>query len=230
MTHSPLLQCTEVRKAFPKPDGAELLVLEGMNLELREGQIVGLLGRSGSGKSTLLRLVAGLAEPTAGHLRYLGQPISGPAPGIAMVFQSFALFPWLTVFENVALGLEAQRMPRAEIRKRSLAAIDLIGLDGFESAYPRELSGGMRQRVGFARALVVHPNILLMDEPFSALDVLTAENLRTELLELWEAGEFPAEAILMVTHNIEEAVTFADRVVVLGTNPGRIRTELGCLL
>jgi len=166
MTTSPLLQCTDVRKAFPKPDGAELLVLQGMNLELREGQIVGLLGRSGSGKSTLLRLIAGLSEPSAGELQYLGKPISGPAPGIAMVFQSFALFPWLTVFENVALGLEAQRMSRAEIRKRSLAAIDLIGLDGFESAYPRELSGGMRQRVGFARALVVHPNILLMDEPF----------------------------------------------------------------
>ena len=159
MNDTPLLQCSDVRKAFPKPDGEELLVLEGMNLELREGQIVGLLGRSGSGKSTLLRLIAGLAEPTAGHLSYLGQPVSGPPRGIAMVFQSFALFPWLTVFENVALGLEAQHMPRAEIRKRSLAAIDLIGLDGFESAYPRELSGGMRQRVGFARALVVHPNI-----------------------------------------------------------------------
>jgi NitT/TauT family transport system ATP-binding protein len=171
MNDSPILQCTDVRKSFPKPEGAELLVLEGMNLELHEGQIVGLLGRSGSGKSTLLRLIAGLAEPTSGHVTYLGHPISGPAAGIAMVFQSFALFPWLTVFENVALGLEAQRMPRAEIRKRSLAAIDLIGLDGFESAYPRELSGGMRQRVGFARALVVHPNILLMDEPFSALDV-----------------------------------------------------------
>jgi NitT/TauT family transport system ATP-binding protein len=161
MNSSPLLQCSDVRKAFPKPDGGELLVLEGMNLELHAGQIVGLLGRSGSGKSTLLRLIAGLSEPSAGELSYLGAPIFGPAAGIAMVFQSFALFPWLTVFENVALGLEAQRMPKAEIRKRSLAAIDLIGLDGFESAYPRELSGGMRQRVGFARALVVHPNILL---------------------------------------------------------------------
>src|SRR5579883_1212275 len=157
----PLLQCADVRKAFPKPDGEELLVLEGMNLELREGQIVGLLGRSGSGKSTLLRLMAGLAEPSAGHVRYLGAEVTGPVRGVAMVFQSFALFPWLTVFENVALGLEALHLPREEIRKRSLAAIDLIGLDGFESAYPRELSGGMRQRVGFARALVVHPNILL---------------------------------------------------------------------
>jgi NitT/TauT family transport system ATP-binding protein len=226
MNTSPLLQCTDVRKAFPKPDGAELLVLQGMNLELREGQIVGLLGRSGSGKSTLLRLIAGLSEPSAGDLQYLGKPIEGPAPGIAMVFQSFALFPWLTVFENVALGLEAQRMSRAEIRKRSLAAIDLIGLDGFESAYPRELSGGMRQRVGFARALVVHPNILLMDEPFSALDVLTAETLRTDFLDLWAEGRMPIKGVILVTHNIEEAVLMCDRVLVFGSNPGRILSEI----
>src|ERR1700727_137150 len=227
MNNSPLLQCTDVRKAFPKPDGAELLVLQGMNLELREGQIVGLLGRSGSGKSTLLRLIAGLSEPSAGDLQYLGKPISGPAPGIAMVFQSFALFPWLTVFENVALGLEAQRMSRSEIRKRSLAAIDLIGLDGFESAYPRELSGGMRQRVGFARALVVHPNILLMDEPFSALDVLTAETLRTDFLELWGDGKLPIKGVILVTHNIEEAVLMCDRILLFSTNPGRIISEIG---
>jgi NitT/TauT family transport system ATP-binding protein len=226
MNESPLLQCTDIRKAFPKPDGAELLVLEGMNLDLQEGQIVGLLGRSGSGKSTLLRLIAGLAEPTAGQVLYLGHPISGPAPGIAMVFQSFALFPWLTVFENVALGLEAQRMPRAEIRTRSLAAIDLIGLDGFESAYPRELSGGMRQRVGFARALVVHPNILLMDEPFSALDVLTAETLRTDFLDLWSEGRMPIKGVILVTHNIEEAVLMCDRILVFGSNPGRILSEI----
>ena len=226
MNTTSLLQCTDVRKSFPKPDGAELLVLEGMNLELHEGQIVGLLGRSGSGKSTLLRLIAGLAEPTAGNVTYLGQPITGPAAGIAMVFQSFALFPWLTVFENVALGLEAQRMPRAEIRKRSLAAIDLIGLDGFESAYPRELSGGMRQRVGFARALVVHPNILLMDEPFSALDVLTAETLRTDFLDLWSEGRMPIKGVILVTHNIEEAVLMCDRILVFGSNPGRILSEI----
>jgi NitT/TauT family transport system ATP-binding protein len=226
MNDLPILQCTDVRKSFPKPEGAELLVLEGMNLELHEGQIVGLLGRSGSGKSTLLRLIAGLAEPTSGHVTYLGHPISGPAAGIAMVFQSFALFPWLTVFENVALGLEAQRMPRAEIRKRSLAAIDLIGLDGFESAYPRELSGGMRQRVGFARALVVHPNILLMDEPFSALDVLTAENLRTDFLDLWSEGRMPIKGVILVTHNIEEAVLMCDRILVFGSNPGRILSEI----
>jgi NitT/TauT family transport system ATP-binding protein len=226
MNSSPLLQCSEVRKAFPKPDGAELLVLEGMNLELHEGQIVGLLGRSGSGKSTLLRLIAGLAEPTAGNVSYLGKTIDGPAQGIAMVFQSFALFPWLTVFENVALGLEAQRMSRPEIRKRSLAAIDLIGLDGFESAYPRELSGGMRQRVGFARALVVHPNILLMDEPFSALDVLTAETLRTDFLDLWSEGRMPIKGVILVTHNIEEAVLMCDRILVFGSNPGRILSEI----
>ena len=226
MNNSPLLQCTEVRKSFPKPDGAQLLVLDGMNLELREGQIVGLLGRSGSGKSTLLRLIAGLAEPTAGQLRYMGRPIFGPAAGIAMVFQCFALFPWLTVFENVALGLEAQRMPRADIRTRSLAAIDLIGLDGFESAYPRELSGGMRQRVGFARALVVHPNILLMDEPFSALDVLTAETLRTDFLDLWGEGRMPIKGVILVTHNIEEAVLMCDRILVFGSNPGRILSEI----
>ena len=223
---SPLLQCSDVSKAFAKPDGSELLVLEGMNLSIYEAQIVGLLGRSGSGKSTLLRLIAGLAEPSAGRLDYLGQPIAGPAAGIAMVFQSFALFPWLTVYENVALGLQAQRMPKAEIRTRSLAAIDLIGLDGFESAYPRELSGGMRQRVGFARALVVHPNILLMDEPFSALDVLTAETLRTDFLDLWAEGRMPIKGVILVTHNIEEAVLMCDRILVFGSNPGRILSEI----
>jgi NitT/TauT family transport system ATP-binding protein len=207
-----------------------LLVLDGVNLQLTEGQIVGLLGRSGSGKSTLLRLIAGLSEPSAGTLNYLGAPVAGPADGIAMVFQSFALFPWLTVFENVALGLEAQRLPKAEIRRRSLAAIDLIGLDGFESAYPRELSGGMRQRVGFARALVVHPNILLMDEPFSALDVLTAETLRTDFLDLWSEGQMPIKGVVLVTHNIEEAVLMCDRILVFGSNPGCILSEINVKL
>ncbi len=230
MTDAPLLDVTAVRKSFPKPDGAELLVLDGVNLRLAEGQIVGLLGRSGSGKSTLLRLIAGLAQPSAGTLSYLGQSIDGPAAGIAMVFQSFALFPWLTVFENVALGLEAQRMKKEEIRRRSLAAIDLIGLDGFESAYPRELSGGMRQRVGFARALVVHPNILLMDEPFSALDVLTAETLRTDFLDLWSEGQMPIKGVMLVTHNIEEAVLMCDRILVFGSNPGRILSEVSVTL
>jgi NitT/TauT family transport system ATP-binding protein len=225
-TVTELLHIENVRKAFPKPDGNELLVLDGVNLTLGEGQIIGLLGRSGSGKSTLLRLIAGLSAPSGGTLTYSGKPIRGPASGIAMVFQSFALFPWLTVFENVALGLEAQQMAKAEIRKRSLAAIDLIGLDGFESAYPRELSGGMRQRVGFARALVVHPDILLMDEPFSALDVLTAETLRTDLLSLWGERQLPIKGIILVTHNIEEAVLMCDRILVFGSNPGRILGEI----
>ncbi len=226
MNAAALLQVSEVSKSFPKPDGHELLVLQGVNLQLVAGQIVGLLGRSGSGKSTLLRLIAGLAEPSGGELHYLGSPVNGPALGISMVFQSFALFPWLTVFENVALGLEAQRLPRAEIRQRTLAAIDLIGLDGFESAYPRELSGGMRQRVGFARALVVHPNILLMDEPFSALDILTAETLRTDFLDLWSEGRMPIKGVILVTHNIEEAVLMCDRILVFGSNPGRVLSEI----
>jgi len=173
-----LLDIHALRQTFPRADGGELLVLDGIDLHLAHGQIVGLLGRTGSGKSTLLRSIAGLMAPSAGTITYLGRPVTAPPPGIAMVFQGFALFPWLTVLENVQLGLEALGLPDPEIRKRALAAIDLIGLDGYESAYPRELSGGMRQRVGFARALVVDPNILLMDEPFSALDVLTAETLR----------------------------------------------------
>ena len=223
---SPLLEVRDVVKAFPKGDGASLLVLDHVNLTVREGEIVGLLGRSGSGKSSLLRLVAGLSKPTSGVVSYLGNPVDGPAAGVSMVFQSFALFPWLTVYENVALGLEALRLPKEEIRRRSLAAIDLIGLDGFESAYPRELSGGMRQRVGFARALVVHPNILLMDEAFSALDVLTAETLRTDFLELWGAGQMPIKGVILVTHNIEEAVQMCDRILVFSTNPGRVVTEI----
>jgi len=221
-----LLDIHALRQTFPKADGGELLVLDGVELELKQGQIVGLLGRTGSGKSTLLRLIAGLAQPSDGTITYLGQPVNAPAPGIAMVFQSFALFPWLTVLENVQLGLEALGLPEAEIRQRALAGIDLIGLDGYESAYPRELSGGMRQRVGFARALVVHPNILLMDEPFSALDVLTAETLRTDFLELWGDGKLPIKGVILVTHNIEEAVLMCDRILLFSTNPGRIIREI----
>jgi NitT/TauT family transport system ATP-binding protein len=221
-----LLEVHNVRRTFPRGGGEELLVLDDVNLTLKQGEIVGLLGRSGSGKSTLLRLIAGLARPQGGNLSYMGAPIEGPAQGVAMVFQSFALFPWLTVLENVQLGLEALGLPPAEIRSRALAAIDLIGLDGYESAYPRELSGGMRQRVGFARAVVVHPNILLMDEPFSALDVLTAENLRTDLVELWGAGKLPIKGIILVTHNIEEAVLMCDRVLLFGSNPGRVTSEI----
>src|SRR5215831_4943271 len=226
MDQAPLLDVQAVRKAFPRQDGGDYLVLEGVNLAVNEGEIVGLLGRSGSGKSTLLRLISGLSDPSAGQVQFAGKPVSGPAEGVAMVFQSFAIFPWLTVFENVALGLEAQRLPRAEIRRRALAAIDLIGLDGFESAYPRELSGGMRQRVGFARALVVHPNLLLMDEPFSALDVLTAETLRTDFLDLWSEGRMPIRGVILVTHNIEEAVLMCDRILVFSTNPAQIVSEI----
>src|SRR6195952_265299 len=226
MTTANLLEVSHVRRSFPRGGGEELLVLDDVNLSLKQGEIVGLLGRSGSGKSTLLRLIAGLARPQGGDLHYMGAPIEGPAQGVAMVFQGFALFPWMTVLENVELGLEALGLPEVEIRQRALAAIDLIGLVGYESAYPRELSGGMRQRVGFARAVVVHPNILLMDEPFSALDVLTAENLRTDLVELWGNGKLPIKGIILVTHNIEEAVLMCDRVLLFASNPGRISSEI----
>ena len=221
-----LVQVRGVRQAYHKESSAELLVLDGVELSLAEGEVVGLLGRSGSGKSTLLRIVAGLLEPTAGEVLWRGVPVVGPAPGVAMVFQSFALFPWLTVEENVELGLEAQGVGRAERAHRAEGAIDLIGLGGYESAYPKELSGGMRQRVGLARALVVHPDLLLMDEPFSALDVLTAETLRTDLIELWSEGRLPVKGVLMVTHNIEEAVLMCDRILVFSSNPGRVASEL----
>ena len=224
---SDLLEVRNVKRSFPRGGGGEeLLVLDDVNFTLKEGEIVGLLGRSGSGKSTLLRLIAGLARPQGGSLTYMGAPIEGPAQGVAMVFQGFALFPWLTVLENVQLGLEALNLPAREMRERALAAIDLIGLDGYESAYPRELSGGMRQRVGFARAVVVNPNILLMDEPFSSLDVLTAENLRTDLIELWTGKKLPIKGIMLVTHNIEEAVLMCDRVLLFSSNPAKIAADI----
>ncbi|WP_353859478.1 nitrate/sulfonate/bicarbonate ABC transporter ATP-binding protein [Azospirillum formosense] len=221
-----LFELRGVRQAYRKPSGQRYVVLDGVDLTLRDGEIVGLLGRSGSGKSTLLRIVAGLAQPTSGQVLHHGAPVAGPTDGVAMVFQSFALFPWLTVEENVLAGLKALRVPRDEAAARAGEAIDLIGLSGFESAYPKELSGGMRQRVGFARALVVHPEILLMDEPFSALDVLTAETLRTDLLDLWMERKLPTRSILMVTHNIEEAVLMCDRILVFASNPGRVAAEI----
>ncbi|MBV8868206.1 MAG: nitrate/sulfonate/bicarbonate ABC transporter ATP-binding protein [Acetobacteraceae bacterium] len=221
-----LLEVRDCRKAYHKEASADLVVLDHVNLALRDGEMVGLLGRSGSGKSTLLRIVAGLLQPTAGNVLWHGRPIDGPPTGVAMVFQSFALFPWLTVQENVELGLEARGVPRSERADRAEQAIDLIGLGGFESAYPKELSGGMRQRVGLARALVVHPDLLLMDEPFSALDVLTAETLRTDLIDLWSEGRLPVKSVLMVTHNIEEAVLMCDRILVFSSNPGRVAHEL----
>jgi len=207
-------------------DARSYLVLDTINVQIRAGEFVALLGPSGSGKSTLLRILAGLLQPTSGEVLYKGVPQHGPNPHVAIVFQSFALFPWLTVLQNVELGLEAQDLTRTQRLKRALAAIDMIGLDGFEDAYPKELSGGMRQRVGFARALVVEPVLLFMDEPFSALDVLTAANLRKELLGLWQAKDMPTRAIVLVTHNIDEAVSMADRILVLGANPGHIRVEL----
>ncbi|MGZ0145958.1 ABC transporter ATP-binding protein [Kribbella sp. WER1] len=225
-----IVELDNVSKFFPGAGGTTLPVLEGIDLTLHEGEIVALLGKSGSGKSTLLRTVAGLIAPSNGTVRYRGAVLNGANPGVGMVFQSFALMPWLTVQDNVELGLQARGVPAAERRERALEAIDLIGLDGFESAYPKELSGGMRQRVGFARALVLRPDALLMDEPFSALDVLTAENLRTELMGLWAQPDFPTKAVCIVTHNIEEAVLLADRVVVLGSNPGRIKAEVAVRL
>ena len=220
--------CSKTYAAEEKrPAGAQPpLVLDCIHLDIHEGEFVALLGPSGSGKSTLLRILAGLLSPSGGQVFFKGAPQYGPNPHVAIVFQSFALFPWLTVLQNVELGLEAQPLTPTQRLKRALAAIDLIGLDGFEDAYPKELSGGMRQRVGFARALVVEPELLFMDEPFSALDVLTAANLRKELLGLWREQSMPTRAILMVTHNIDEAVSMADRILVLGANPGRIRVEL----
>ncbi|MBV8413286.1 MAG: nitrate/sulfonate/bicarbonate ABC transporter ATP-binding protein [Alphaproteobacteria bacterium] len=221
-----LLQVDAVRQRYPKGSGEPLLVLDGVSLRMGENEIVSLLGRSGCGKSSLLRIIAGLMPASEGHVAIEGKPVDGPAEQVAMVFQSFALFPWLTVLENVEIGLEAQGVPADERHHRALAAIDLIGLDGYESAYPKELSGGMRQRVGLARALVVHPKVLLMDEPFSALDVLTAETLRTDLLDLWGEGRMPISSILLVTHNIEEAVLMSDRILVFSSNPGRIMAEI----
>src|SRR5580693_2044724 len=223
---TPLISVRSLSKSFAGPGGRALPVLDDINLDVHEGEFVALLGRSGSGKSTLLRCIAGLMAPTTGEVQFRGRRLTGTNRETSMVFQSFALMPWLTVQQNVELGLEARGVQADERDERALRAIDIVGLDGYESAYPKELSGGMRQRVGFARALVVEPAALLMDEPFSALDVLTSENLRGELLELWEGQRFPTKTLVMVTHNIEEAVLLADRILVLGSNPGRIRADL----
>ena len=222
----PLLTVRNCRQSYHKEASADLVVLDDVELTLQEGEIVGLLGRAGSGKSTLLRIVSGLLKPTAGEVKWRGKVLNGPAEGVAMVFQSFALFPWLTVQENVELGLEALGVKKDERESRTEDAIDLIGLGGYDTAYPKELSGGMRQRVGLARALVVHPDLLLMDEPFSALDVLTAETLRTDLIDLWVDKKLPVKSIMIVTHNIEEAVLLCDRILVFSSNPGRVAHEL----
>jgi len=221
-----VVELRKVCMVFKRPSGEPLPVLKNIDMSLRDGEILGLLGRSGSGKSTLLRIAGGLIKPTDGVVQYCGAPLTGPAEGIAVVFQTFALFPWLTVLENVEAGLDALGLPRAEARRRAQSAIDLIGLDGFQSAYPRELSGGMRQRVGFARAFVTQPIVLLMDEPFSALDVLTAETLRTDFLDLWIEHQLPTKSVLIVTHNVEEAVLMCDRVLLLSSNPGKIAAEM----
>jgi NitT/TauT family transport system ATP-binding protein len=223
---STLLRAEQIAKAFSLPAGGEQTVLENITLEITSGEVVAMLGRSGSGKSTLLRILAGLIPPSSGRVLKNGALLEGPNSGVAMVFQSFALLPWLTVQENAELGLFARGVSRDTCEKEALQALSMVGLEGFEGAYPKELSGGMRQRVGFARAFVMKPDVLMMDEPFSALDVLTAENLRGEISDLWDRGAFPAKSILLVTHNIEEAVLLADRIVILGANPGSIRGEV----
>jgi NitT/TauT family transport system ATP-binding protein len=221
----PIIRAQQVEKYYKQPSENRIQVIAPTDLSIVEGEIVALLGPSGSGKSTLLRMLAGLSQPSAGEVFWHGQPIAQAKVNVGIVFQSFALFPWLTVLENVEAPLKARGAAVAEQRQRSLNILDTVGLDGFQAAYPKELSGGMRQRVGFARALVVEPEVLFMDEPFSALDVLTAENLRSELLELWHKKTIPTKSIFLVTHNIEEAVLLADRIIVLGRNPGHVRTD-----
>jgi NitT/TauT family transport system ATP-binding protein len=225
-----IIEAVAVEKSYPQPDGTRVQVVGATSLAVESGKIIALLGPSGCGKSTLLRILTGLSQPSAGQILWRGKPLDGQTPNVAIVFQSFALFPWLTVLGNVEAPLEAKGVPAVERRKRALRTLDTVGLDGFETAYPKELSGGMKQRVGFARALVVEPEVLFMDEPFSALDVLTAENLRGELLELWLNKKMPTSAIFIVTHNIEEAVMLADRVMVLGRNPARVRSDFNIRL
>lgn len=223
---TPLLQLRSVNKSFKSADGTDRLILENVDFTLNEGEIVALLGQSGSGKSTLLRIMAGLISADSGEINYCGKPIYGPVDGISMVFQSFALFPWLSVQQNVELGLEARGVAPNVRAKKAKDAIELIGLEGFEGALPKELSGGMRQRVGIARAIVLEPEVLLMDEAFSALDVMTGEHLRDDILELWQSGDLPTKSLLVVSHNIEEAVMMADRALIFSSNPGRVRFEL----
>ena len=220
-----ILRAERIEKFYAQPGHNRIQVIDATDLEIVPGEIVALLGPSGSGKSTMLRMLSGLSQPSAGEVYWHGTPIAKADINVSIVFQSFALFPWLTVLENVEAPLKARGIAAEERRERSIKMLDTVGLDGFEAAYPKELSGGMKQRVGFARALVVEPEVLFMDEPFSALDVLTAENLRSELLELWTKKTMPTKAVFLVTHNIEEAVLLADRIIVLGRNPGHIRTD-----
>lgn len=220
-----IIEARGLEKFYGEAGESIIQVIAPTDISVFAGEILAVLGPSGSGKSTLLRMLTGLSKPSAGEVLWHGQPVRGQSPNVSIVFQSFALFPWLTVLENVEAPLKARAVGEIARRKRSLKILETVGLDGYEGAYPKELSGGMKQRVGFARALVVEPEVLFMDEPFSALDVLTAENLRTETLELWANKSIPTRAIYIVTHNIEEAVLLADRIIVLGKNPGRIRTD-----
>jgi NitT/TauT family transport system ATP-binding protein len=224
-SEQPIIEARGLEKFYVQPDGRQIEVIAPTDLAIYPDQVVALLGASGCGKSTLLRMLSGLAQPSAGEVFWHGQPLNGQLPNVAIVFQSFALFPWLTVLENVEAPLKARSISVVERRKRAFRILDTVGLDGFETAYPKELSGGMKQRVGFARSLVVEPEVLFMDEPFSALDVLTAENLRGELMELWLNKKMPTKAIFIVTHNIEEAILLADRIIVLGRDPARIAAD-----
>jgi NitT/TauT family transport system ATP-binding protein len=221
----PIIEAHGIEKSFQRPGGGTIQVIAPTNLSVEPGVILAMLGPSGSGKSTLLRMLSGLTVPSAGEVLWHGKPLSESKPNAAIVFQSFALFPWLTVLENVEVPLLARGVTHMERHRRALKTLHSVGLRGFETAYPKELSGGMKQRVGFARALAVEPEVLFMDEPFSALDVLTAENLRGELMELWIQKKIPTKSIFMVTHNIEEAVLLADRIIVLGRNPAKIRAD-----
>jgi NitT/TauT family transport system ATP-binding protein len=218
-----MLEAQHVSQQFLLPGGHDLQALRDISLAIREREVVALIGPSGCGKSTLLRLLVGLTRPSAGTVLYRGAPVTGVLSTAAMVFQSFALLPWLTVRQNVEMGLEARGVGEAERRQAAARAVEVVGLAGFEAAYPRELSGGMKQRVGFARALAVQPEILFMDEPFGALDALTAENLRAEVVKLWRDSSTSVSSIVVVTHSIDEAVYLAGRIVVFGTNPGHIR-------
>jgi NitT/TauT family transport system ATP-binding protein len=220
-----IIEARKVEKSFRQPEGHNVQIIAPTDIEIGAGSVTALLGPSGSGKSTLLRMLSGLAEPSAGEVLWHGKPMSKCDPNVAIVFQSFALFPWLTVLSNVEAPLLARGMSHVDRHRRAVNALNTVGLKGFENAYPKELSGGMKQRVGIARALAVEPEILFMDEPFSALDVLTAENLRRELLDLWLEKKIPTRAIFIVTHNIEEAVLLADRIIVLGRGPATIRAD-----
>jgi NitT/TauT family transport system ATP-binding protein len=230
LPEAPIIEARGVEKRYTQPDGHDIVITAPMDLSLEAGTIVALLGPSGSGKSTTLRMISGLVAPSSGEVFWHGTPITRCRPNVAIVFQSFALFPWLTVLENVEAPLLARGLAHEDRHRRALQALTLVGLANFETAFPKELSGGMKQRVGFARALAVEPEILFMDEPFSALDVLTAENLRSDLMELWENRKIPTRCIFLVTHNIEEAVLLADRVIVLGGSPAKIRADFRLLL